>query len=347
MGYSLTAFAGRAEELAGWNVPVSRLTQGFALAPVTEELFDELRERLELHGDPIESWGLRASKSCKLAYLDGEFFGGRGGWSCRTFENGLTVATEADVNEALQFLGVAVEEGDAFDAVGLGRFRHTESWAAEAITDRLVDLDDPVPGWLEALAMCRPSPELQSKVRSRAARALGHLILDDEQLGRLERVAVADPDYGVRLDATLALGSLGALAALERLLDQGDRWPALHALGKMGSRAARVVPRLEPLLRDPDWKVRLEAVRVLAEMEELAEETTTRLVRLLQDPERLVRSQVAQVLGGLMDFSPEAQQRLRAAVSDPCPEVWAAVREVLLRRFPAIWVTRSTCKTRL
>lgn len=333
MGYSLTAFAGQAEDLAGWNVPVSRLTQGFALAPITEELFDELRERLDLRGDPIESWGLHASRGCKLAYLDGEFFGGNGGWSCRTFEDGQMAANEVDVNEALLFLGVVVEVGDAFDAIGLGRFRHTESWAAEAITDRLVDLDDPVPGWLEALTMRRPSAELQGKVRMRAARALGHLILDDEQLHLLERVAFADPDYGVRLDATMALGSLGALGALERLLDQPDRWPALHALGKMGARAVAVIPKLETLLADPDWKVRLEAVRVLGDLRDLPEDTVARLARLLHDPERLVRSQVAQALGGLVDLSADAVRSLRAAVSDPSPEVQAAAREVLLKRF--------------
>ncbi len=333
MGYSLTAFAGRAQELAAWNVPVSRLTQGFALAPLTEELWDELRSRLDLDGDPIESWGLHASRGCRLAYLDGEFFGGDGGWSCRTFENGSSAGIEQDVNVALAFLGVTSQAGDLFDAVGLGRFRHTESWAAEAITDRLVDLDDPVPGWLQALAMVRPSPELQSKVRSRAARALGHLILDDEQLRLLERVAISDTDYGVRLDATMALGSLGAQGALERLLDQPDRWPAMHALGKMGSRAAAVIPKLESLLSDPDWKIRIESVRVLSELGKLPDTTIACLTRMLHDPERLVRSQAAHALGGLVDLSQEAVKSLRAAVADPSPDVQAAAREVLTRRF--------------
>lgn len=331
MGYSLTAFAGQAEELAGWNVPVSRLTQGFALAPLTEELWDELRSRLDLDGDPIERWGLHASIGTRLAYLDGEFFGGDGGWSCRTFCDGALVGHELEVNEALQFLGVRVETGDAFDAVGLGRFRHTESWAAEAITDRLVDLEDPVPGWIEALVMERPCRELQNKVRSRAARALGHLILDEEQLRLLERVAFFDPDYGVRLDATMALGSLGALTALERLLDQPDRWPALHALGKMGVRARTVIPQLERLLSDPDWKIRLESARVLGDLGELPESTVGRLTRMLEDPERLVRSQVAQTLGGMVALPSEAVKSLRAAVSDPSPEVQAAAREVLIR----------------
>lgn len=332
MGYTLSAFAGRADALDGWNVPISHLTQGLALAPLTEELWNELQRRLELSGDPIDPWGLHASRGLRLAFLDGDFFGGTGGWSCRTFEDGRLLDSEVDVNAALTFLGVQVNGEDAFDTVGLGRFRHTDSWAAEAITDRLVDLEDPVPGWLAALTLERPGGELQSKVRCRAARALAHLILESPQLQLLERAAAEDPDAEVRLEATLALGSQGALAALERLLEQSDRWPALRALSRLGDQVRPLIPRLEPLLADPDWKIRIEVVQMIGELDGLPEPLVERLSGLLEDEEQLVRTRVVHALGGLRQLSPRALERLRAAASDPWPEVQWAARAALESR---------------
>lgn len=145
MGYHLQAIVGQQEALTHGAAPfrqarVVPLTQGFALIPLTDELYDEIGDggevgRFAKLSPGVETWGRRLSVSASTAYVEAEFFGGIGGQSVVCWANGSRVLgplhSPTAINEALRLLGVRADGAlDEFEAVGLGRHRDTADWGA-------------------------------------------------------------------------------------------------------------------------------------------------------------------------------------------------------------------------
>jgi hypothetical protein len=127
-------------------LPFARLALGYVLHPLDERL----RASLGLDSCPLiddgaqpapvpealSTAGLRYSDSCRVAYIEAEDFGGRGLQASIVWEHGATirpleVATYGPINAALRLLGVQRAGTDEFDALGLGRYRHTDAWPLE------------------------------------------------------------------------------------------------------------------------------------------------------------------------------------------------------------------------
>ena len=75
------------------------------------------------------------SEEAPLVYIETDYSGGKGMQGALCCDDGKVVygparAVHGPVNEALAWLGVGTGEGseDAFEALGLGRHRHTEDW---------------------------------------------------------------------------------------------------------------------------------------------------------------------------------------------------------------------------
>jgi len=73
------------------------------------------------------------SRDGALVYVAAEFFGGVGEQVATLYRHGRVEREFASgyhaINDALAALGVTAESPkDAFDTLGLGRYRHTEDW---------------------------------------------------------------------------------------------------------------------------------------------------------------------------------------------------------------------------
>ncbi|MBI3929981.1 MAG: HEAT repeat domain-containing protein [Armatimonadetes bacterium] len=112
---------------------------------------------------------------------------------------------------------------------------------------------------------------------------------------------------------------------MESISGQPDRWPALFALGKLGPPAAAGASPVSELLRDPDWRVRLEAARTLGVLGQPS--AIAALVLRLGDPERLVRNEIVRSLGRL--GGEVAREALKRALRDQDESVRKAAREQL------------------
>jgi hypothetical protein len=158
VSYELRALAGpyqvAAQAAIETATPVVELPQGYGLVPITSEVLDRLSTGT---GEPPDNtfWFLtpavaaiarKVSRAGVIAYLEAEMFGGTGSQAMVVWRAGevwLEPATTAFLwpppdpasnpqwafNRALRELGV--ERGDAFDefdAVNLGKHRHTEDW---------------------------------------------------------------------------------------------------------------------------------------------------------------------------------------------------------------------------
>jgi len=160
VGYELCALVTRADALddIGHDLRAVPLRQGFALIPITSEVFDELGGGLaEPFGDTfdflsggVRDLAVRLSAHHPVAYLEIDFFGGIGTqssvvWSDQTvhagphshdfnwhgFDRGEPDPPREQwpVNAALIALGATHHpSSDAFDALGLGRHRNTGQW---------------------------------------------------------------------------------------------------------------------------------------------------------------------------------------------------------------------------
>jgi hypothetical protein len=151
IGYELTAVVA-AEPLlwAKADLPGSRVIAvglGFAVLPLPDPVCQDMDQR---YGGEFEAGFtyLRAGFAAQLArwsldgalaYVEADFFGGRGGQCAVVWEKGTRVLTirspvtpgqRSPISQALRRLGVETEDGgwDEFDAVGLGRHRRTECW---------------------------------------------------------------------------------------------------------------------------------------------------------------------------------------------------------------------------
>lgn len=152
MGHSLQAVIGNAQPVAqlalGWeNARLVLLPQGFALIPVTSELHEELIETFaedlaSPHGELIrlstalESAIRDASHGARLAYIETDYFGGRGTQGAIGWENGEVACGPLfsgpnvwPINTALAWMGAANTESDAFDALRLSNYRDTDTVA--------------------------------------------------------------------------------------------------------------------------------------------------------------------------------------------------------------------------
>lgn len=160
VSYELRALVGgstasvAAARLAG--VRPAQLTNGYGLVPITDEAFDRLGDEGPMpFGEvfcflsaAIESLARQASAQGEIAYLEADIFGGIGSqvmvvWGAGQVSAGPVTTTfgwpppdpssspDWAFNQALRHLGVERSDSfDEFDALGLGRYRNTDDWAA-------------------------------------------------------------------------------------------------------------------------------------------------------------------------------------------------------------------------
>jgi hypothetical protein len=289
VGYELDAILARRAAICQWNlksVLVYPLTDDLGLIPVTSDFWSEIK--------PLEDWAKEASKGTKVAHLTAEFFGGAGSHDCTLWVDGES-QSGLDINDVLSQFGVEAQSpDDAFDTVGLGRYRKTETWAAHAVID---PLQDSIETLIEALWYECGDERVQEKVRSIAAGRLGELKAV-QALDALKQ-ALEDPEYGTRLSASSALGAIGepAVPILIDALKADDPWGVVFALGKMGPAATAAVPHLVPLLRHQDWRIRIETIRTLRAIGPVGLKIKALLVAaLVADPDKLVRNAAREAL---------------------------------------------------
>lgn len=277
MGYEIDALLGRLADLCRPTGPtVFPLTSTLGLIPLTEDVQVQLA--------PVDEWARKASSGTRIARIGAEFFGGAGGHACTLWVDGVAESL-SDINAVLDRFGVAaLPPYDRFDTVGLGRFRSTEGWLAEAVVSQSRDvaslLRDPRP-FIRAAAVARLSD-------LRAAAAL------------------RDADFGVHLAACGVLERLGeeGRRALEAALSgagANELMGLLHSLGRMGTSARPAAPTIVALLEHEDWRVRLEAARTLGLLG--VAEAKAALDARLGDKEELVRQAAREALRGL-NFPP-------------------------------------------
>jgi hypothetical protein len=162
VSYQLCALAGhyevvaRAADAAGWTF--AELPQGYGLLPVTRQLFDKLghaqarpfSDTFRHLSAGLEALAQQVSHSGGIAYLEAEMFGGIGtqavvvwrgdqivlGPETTEFRTGTPPrppSAQWAFNHGLRELGVNKSNAsDEFDAVHLGRHRHTEDWLSAA-----------------------------------------------------------------------------------------------------------------------------------------------------------------------------------------------------------------------
>jgi len=159
VSYELRALAGRHEVLAlaasEAGAALVRLPQGCALLPVTGEVFDQLGGgAVKPFGDVfwflsggIDALARRISRAGAVAYLEADIFGGTGTQATVLWQDGEVrlgpVTTQLGppvwdgpdsrwaFNQAFRYFGTdRGSANDEFAALGLGRWRSTEGWAA-------------------------------------------------------------------------------------------------------------------------------------------------------------------------------------------------------------------------
>ena len=145
MSYTLQAIIGAREVFEKWRnegLAHVELTDMLTMIPLTAALrtrFDIPRLPLTDEGeqpvlpDSLNSLCKELSRAGLVAYVEAEFFGGAGSQAHVLFSQGTMIAgpvvAERAINQALRQLSVHSESNmDEFDAVGLGRHRHTDAW---------------------------------------------------------------------------------------------------------------------------------------------------------------------------------------------------------------------------
>jgi len=138
MAYFLEALITRGNWLSAVQLPscarIVPLLQDVFLVPIADELLGEEVEKPATALPPsFEALARRLSLRGPVAYVSAGFFGGHGGQtSCIWLNEKLILGPLRElgaINQALRRLGVEKNGAhDEFDAVGLGRHRHTEDW---------------------------------------------------------------------------------------------------------------------------------------------------------------------------------------------------------------------------
>jgi hypothetical protein len=154
MGHFLHAFIGKQDVLrhivkAFKHAQMISLSQGFGLLPLVDAFAESVHLQLQDAGhqpvhpfdylsESLASMGAQYSGFGDIAYIETEYFGGEGDqcavvWRDKTIVFGPlssdanTASTKTPISQALHLLGVQKgTEYDEFDALGLGRFRHTD-----------------------------------------------------------------------------------------------------------------------------------------------------------------------------------------------------------------------------
>jgi len=158
MSYELRALAGlyqvTAQAAAEAGIAAVELPQGYGLVPITSQVCDRLGGgTAKPFGDTfwflssgVEALARNVSRTGPIAYLEAEMFGGTGTQAMVAWRDGGVwlgpAATEFRwpppdpasnpqwaFNQALRYLGVDRGAGiDEFDALNLGKHRHTVDW---------------------------------------------------------------------------------------------------------------------------------------------------------------------------------------------------------------------------
>ncbi|HLY60651.1 MAG TPA: HEAT repeat domain-containing protein [Terriglobia bacterium] len=318
MGWEVDAFLGRLDALLGWKdllpaTVIFPLQDGVGLVPATGGFLQNL-QALRLTSPPssedalVSAWGAKASKDCTIAYFSLFEFGDEGDASGSAFASVWTnqqAIPPCSVNTALQLLGVKATSGlDEFGTVGLGRYHKTDTWAAAAILNGIVEqASNRVEGLLHGLAY----PE-HPGVRVLAAGELGAMGADAvAAIPHFVELAKSDPDYSVRLRAISAMQSIGpaSVPSLRALLAPGqlqhqdkDRWCVIMALGRLGAAAAPAKAELVTILRtEPDHDQRSQAAQALGQIGTDARVAIPALIEALRDPHHSVRFHAIRALG--------------------------------------------------
>ena len=318
MGCEVDAFLGPFEVLLRWKellpaTVIFRLQDDVGLVPATGGLLQNLHS-FHLSNPPlsedalVSTWGAKASKDCTIAYFSLFEFGDEGDASGNALASVWTnqqAMPPCSVNSALRLLGVkATGTLDEFDAVGLGRYRKTDTWAAAAILNGIVEqANNRAEGLLQGLAYPgHPGVRLLaagelSTLGERAAAVIPHFV----------ELAKSDPDYGVRLRAISAMQSIGpaSVPALRALLAPGqlqhqdkDRWCVILSLGRLGAAAAPATPELITILRtEPNHEQRSQAAQALGQIGKDARAAIPALIEALRDPHQSVRFHAIRALG--------------------------------------------------
>ena len=125
-----------------------------------------------------------------------------------------------------------------------------------------------------------------------------------------------------RSEAIEPFGSIGpiALPKLLPLLKEQNakmRSHAVLALGKIKDAEKLILPGIIPLLKDPEAAVRENVVRVLTDMGEAASSAVPALITALNDSDWRVRLQAASALGEMKNAALPAVPKLIVALNDP------------------------------
>jgi HEAT repeat protein len=172
-----------------------------------------------------------------------------------------------------------------------------------------------------------------ARERSRAVLALGGSQDHAGSVRALEAVLRQDPDHGVRIDATVALGQLGGPDATALLVEKAAstdesivRTAALEAIET--SRDPSAIPGLINLFRlnrgQDDVVAKIGASQALLK---IGAPGVPQLLQALNDSSAKVREAVVEVLGKM--GNPEVADRITGLQADPDPAVRRAVASAL------------------
>jgi len=146
MGYYLQAFICRKADTRLLTDRFDKavtidLGQGLSLVPMTDELFEQINNvsssasigKFEFMTENVERKVLDAIGDKKFAYVEAEYFGGKGGqiaiiWQDNKRELVLSLGQDK-INQVLKGFGIIANEGqDEFMTLGFGLHRHTNEW---------------------------------------------------------------------------------------------------------------------------------------------------------------------------------------------------------------------------
>jgi HEAT repeat protein len=172
-----------------------------------------------------------------------------------------------------------------------------------------------------------------ARERSRAVLALGGSLDHAGSVRALEAVLRQDPDRGVRIDATVALGRLGGPDATALVVEKAAstdasivRTAALEAIET--SRDPSAIPGLINLFRlnrgQDDVVAQIGASQALLK---IGAPGVPQLLQALNDSSAKVREAVVEVLGRM--GNPEVADRITGLQADPDPAVRRAVAGAL------------------
>ena len=149
--------------------------------------------------------------------------------------------------------------------------------------------------------------------------------------------ALGDPSAAVKAQAALALGWIGADAAMVAprligLLQEGDetvRCQAAQALGEIGAEDGATVAALVDLLCDASASVKVSAARALGALRKAAAPAVPALVPLLQDRDESVRTAAAEAIAQVGPLDQAATDNLSLGLGSLDNVVRAQTAEAL------------------